>query len=128
NTREALSGKPRLSLFLSANGLYAWNKNASGTWSSAANWDAGAPTAGAGSVALLSDIITTPRNVTFDTAATVGELRFDGTNAYTLTGTPTLTLDGGGGAGSAISAFKGSHKLDVPVSITTATTVDVEAG
>src|SRR5207249_11874411 len=72
NTREAASGKPRLALFLTTNGLYSWNKNAGGNWSGASNRDVNAAPTGAGPVAVLSDFITSPHTVPGYTRASIG--------------------------------------------------------
>jgi len=79
----------------------AWTNNADGNWSSATNWNGGMIPNGAGFVADFSTLnITANRTVTLDSACTIGGLRFGdlaGSQTWSLTGTNTLTLDGGPG-------------------------------
>jgi autotransporter-associated beta strand protein len=135
NTREGdVSSRPRLSLYMTPNQAYYWKINAPPdplnpltppSFNAPGNWDAGAPNA-AGAIAVLGDFITSPRTVTMSSAATVGELRLDSWNSYTLTGSQTLTFNGGAGA-SSINVYKGSHQIDTPIALTTATTAFVDA-
>ncbi len=71
-----------------------------GNWSASTKWDGGIIADGAGFTADFSTLnITTNCIVTNDAARTIGHLKFGDTTPshyWTLTGTGTLTLDGGG--------------------------------
>ncbi|HUZ06361.1 MAG TPA: LamG-like jellyroll fold domain-containing protein, partial [Candidatus Paceibacterota bacterium] len=77
-----------------------WTNNAGGNWSASANWNSGAVANGVSRVADFSTInITANQTVTLDSPRTIGGLRFgdlSGSQTWTLAGTNTLTLDGGG--------------------------------
>src|SRR5205814_9538215 len=58
NTREAASGKPRLSLMMTASPTYYWNTNFNGSFAAGGSWDAGGGVPnGAGAVAVFGDFI-----------------------------------------------------------------------
>src|SRR5262249_22495500 len=46
NTREAVSGKPRLSLFTTVNAFSEWRFNGNGSFFNASNWDVGTAPSG----------------------------------------------------------------------------------
>lgn len=102
----------------------AWAVNASGTWLSAGNWTAGAPNA-SGASAILGSVITSPQTVTLDAGVTIGSLQFDNDNAYTISGTSTLTLQSGSAA--SIQVARGSHSINTPLALGSSTTVTVSA-
>lgn len=110
-----------------------WNVNASGNWSTTANWtnlDGGAdyPSAIDGVVKFLFNISTT-RTITLDVDATVGSMIVgdpSGGSAYTITGSKTLTFDvssgvaalqmnDGGGNFTIDTAIQLNDELDVSV-------------
>jgi T5SS/PEP-CTERM-associated repeat protein len=101
----------------------AWNVDASGLWASVANWTDGDPNH-AGATAVFGNKITAPRTVTVDEPITVGRVDFDNTNAYTIAGDSTLTLDATSG-GAQINVTSGSHTISAPVSFEDNTVVTV---
>jgi hypothetical protein len=70
-----------------------------------------------------------PTIVTVDGAYTVGQIHFDHTNKYTLTGPGSLSLQTHGAAvgegNAAIRVFSGSHAIAVPLTLIDSTDVDV---
>lgn len=93
-----------------------WNVNASGAWSNGANWLGGVAPNGAGSVAILGAVISSAQTVTLDTAITVGQLTFDNTNSYTVSGANTLTLQATSG-NAGITLAQGNHAIEAPVTL-----------
>ena len=78
----------------------SWTNNASGNWSTTNNWNGGILANGISRLADFSTLnITANQTVTLDSARTIGGLRFGdttGAQTWTLTGSNTLTLGGGG--------------------------------
>lgn len=97
-----------------------WNVDASGNWSSAANWINGVPNA-VDAPAVFGSIITAPRVVTLDGAKTAGSLVFNNANAYTLAG-DTLNLNVSSGNVS-IDVLDGNHTISAPVGLADNTTL-----
>jgi hypothetical protein len=93
----------------------AWNVDASGNWSSVANWTDSDPNH-AGATAVLGSKITAPRTVTIDAPTAVGRIDFANANAYTIDGENALTLDAATGDAQ-INVTSGSHTISAPVSL-----------
>ena len=105
---------------------YAWNVDAKGNWSNAANWVTGIPNA-AGGVANFLDTITAPRTVTVDEPVTVGTITFNNSNSYTLmdpTGTNSITMDNAGDSAAIIVAL-GSHTIAAPLVLQSPLSVNI---
>lgn len=106
-----------------------WNVNGSGLWSNGdpnatgGNWINYKPTI-AGDAALFGSIITAPATVSVDTPHTVGYMRFDNTNAYTIGSgaSSNLTFDNGTSI-AVITVTSGTHVI--AENITMASTVSV---
>ncbi|RYD66348.1 MAG: hypothetical protein EOP83_05285, partial [Verrucomicrobiaceae bacterium] len=92
-----------------------WNVNASGNWSIAGNWQNGSPNA-IGTTAEFSSAITGPQTVTVDSGRTVGLVKFNNANAYTIGGGSTLTLNQTTG-NAEVQVLSGSHIISAPVSL-----------
>ncbi|MCK5852470.1 PEP-CTERM sorting domain-containing protein [bacterium] len=78
-----------------------WNVDADGDWSTVGNWVSDIPADGAGSTANFAYDITEERQVTLDSARTIGNINFDDgggmqTINFRITGGNTLTLDNSG--------------------------------
>jgi len=99
-----------------------WRVDSSGLWSAAANWSAGVPN-GTDTWAALGDAISADRTVTVDTAVTLGTLRIDDNDRYTLDGTGSLTFNVATGlAGIEVNrqakfAGNGAHTIGVPITL-----------
>jgi arabinogalactan endo-1,4-beta-galactosidase len=92
-----------------------WNINASGNWTTAANWQGGVPNA-AGVEARFGPIITSPQTVTLNSPQTVATMTFLSANSYTIGGTNTLTLNSTSGP-AAINVIAGDHTIAAPVAL-----------
>lgn len=86
-------------------------------WSSS-TWSGTTPS-GVGSNAAFA-ALGAPTTVNLDTNATLGNVRFSGTNAWTLSGSSTLTMQADVGAYSVLSAQAGSHEISAPVTFQSA--------
>lgn len=107
---------------------WAWNVDASGTWSSSANWwNATLNTApnGVGKEVVFGSVITGPRTVTLSDNRTIGSLVLDGANPYTLAGTSTLALNTITGTSVSITVTSGSHTIALPLTLNKAATIAV---
>lgn len=104
---------------------YAWNVDASGYWTTSGNWWFATNTTttpnGTGKEVVFGSIITAPRTVTLTTNRTVGNLVFDGPNAYTLDGTGVLTLDSTTPADPnstvSVTVYRGNHTITAPLTL-----------
>lgn len=103
----------------------AWFLDGDGSWSVLSNWiGAGGVPNAPDATANFGDAITSSRVVSVDTPITVGTLKFDNTNRYTLGGSSTLTLSNSSG-GASISVLAGSHTISNPLVLTTNTSIAV---
>ena len=99
-----------------------WNVDASGNWADLANWSSGVPDAPS-TWAVLGDAIADDRTVTLDAAVTLGTLRIDSGDRYTIQGTGSLIFDvANNAAGIEVnrqgkSSFHGAHTIGVPIAL-----------
>ncbi|HEX7652241.1 MAG TPA: LamG-like jellyroll fold domain-containing protein, partial [Verrucomicrobiae bacterium] len=97
----------------------SWTNNADGNWSANANWNNGILPNGPGVLADFSSLdITANRLVTADINTTNGGFKFGdlaGSQTWTLTGSNTLSLDGGGGKPAGIIAVNGTATIASPM-------------
>ena len=99
-----------------------WNVDASGNWADLANWSSGVPDAPS-TWAVLGDAIADDRTVTLDAAVTLGTLRIDSGNRYTVQGTGSLVFDvPNSAAGIEVNrqgspSFHGAHVIGVPIAL-----------
>jgi hypothetical protein len=107
--------------------LPTWNVNASGNWSSAANWNSGGVPNGIDAIASFGAVITSSRIVTVDSPRTVGVVHFDSVFGYTIAGGSTLTLDVSSGQ-PAINVIAGGHMISAPLVLNKDTTITSAAG
>ncbi len=103
-----------------------WAVDNDGSWSVSGNWLGGVPN-GVGATANFGTIITSAHTVTVDATQTVGQINFSSPIAYTVSGSSTITLDGGTGA-TAINVTAGSHVIDAPILLAKNTDVSVSGG
>src|SRR5262249_50657264 len=94
-------------------------------WSDDANWSLGAPD-GADVPANFLSTITAPSTVTVDAPGfTVGSIKFDSPNRYTIAGPGTLTLQAFSTGQAAINVVTGSHTITAPIVFASDTTITV---
>lgn len=104
-----------------------WNVNSSGDWNVASNWSGASVPNAVGAKARLFSAISSSKTIYTDTAVTLGTLRFNNANTYVIAGSGTLTLDGGGAA-ALVEVQAGTHKINLPLTIASDTTLDVATG
>ncbi|HJS09599.1 MAG TPA: hypothetical protein VJ809_18150, partial [Pirellulales bacterium] len=110
-----------VTIFTTAAGEKTWGVDAAGQASVASNWFGGVAPGGIGDVAAFTTIITADRTVTIDQPLTLGTLRFDDNNNYTIAGPQTLTLQAAANAAATIDVQSahgdGSHTITAPITI-----------
>ena len=110
-----------LVIITTTNGDKTWGVDSSGNTSVGSNWLGGVAPGGVGDTATFSTIITAPRVVTLDVDTTVGTLKFDSPNNYTIAGPHTLTLQASGSATASINVSgvhgNGAHTISAPVTL-----------
>lgn len=99
-----------------------WKVDSNGNWSDSANWDLSVPNS-IGAVAEFSSAITQPRIVTVDAPVTVGQIYLNNTQAYTITGSSTITLQTASGPAN-INVAAGSHSISAPVAFASSGIID----
>lgn len=96
-----------------------WTNLTGGGWDTTNNWNSGWVASGTGRVADFSQLnILADRTVTVDGARTIGELRFGdtvGTQKWILSGTGTLTLDGGAPNAPTIMVKQNTATISAPL-------------
>ncbi len=97
-----------------------WTNNASGNWSASNNWSGGVIANGVSRLADFSTVnLTANQTVTLDSARTIGGLRFGDTSGpqnWFLSGTNTLTLDGGGANAALMAVNQNTATISTPMS------------
>jgi autotransporter-associated beta strand protein len=106
------SGAIQLLIYASAN---EWASTTGGDWSTGTNWTGGVPNA-IGADANFGSNLASADTVNLDIAPTVGAIKFDNANKYTIGGTYTLTLATSSGNAS-IQVDTGSHEIAAPVTL-----------
>ncbi len=98
-----------------------WNINANGQFATGANWTGGVAPSGVGDTAAFGAIITADRTVTVSAPVTVGTLKFNDNNNYTLSGIGPITLQASGAGNATITVQNtngnGAHAINVPLTI-----------
>jgi autotransporter-associated beta strand protein len=102
----------QLLVFASAN---EWASTTGGDWNVSGNWTGGVPNA-IGAEANFGSNLASADTVNLDIAPTVGAIKFDNANKYTIGGTYTLTLATSSGNAS-IQVDTGSHEIAAPVTL-----------
>src|SRR5439155_26637997 len=98
-----------------------WNNAAGGNWGIPTNWSANSLPDGVDTQATFGSVIAASRTVSVDNNVTVGTLLFDNANAYTLSGSSSITLATTGGAAS-VTVNNGSHTIASPLVLSAANT------
>jgi len=98
-----------------------WILNGNDNLSKGSNWSSGVSPAGVGDVMTFSTILTGNRQVTIDMPTTVGTIKFDDDNSYSLQGASTLTLQNGGVTAANIIVQNthgdGAHTISSPLTL-----------
>jgi autotransporter-associated beta strand protein len=98
-----------------------WNLNANGNWNSAANWNPNTSFPDAiDASARFGSVISANRTITLGQNLTVGTLRFDDNNSYTLSGLNTLTFDVSAGSAAidvTTASGNGAHTISSGIAL-----------
>lgn len=97
-----------------------WFINSDGPWNAFSSWGTNVPN-GIDAKATFGSAINAPRTVTLDSPQTVGTLKFDNVNRYTLAGPGTITIQSTG-TGS-INSVSGSHTISAPLHLASKTQI-----
>ncbi|MCC6124147.1 MAG: autotransporter-associated beta strand repeat-containing protein [Pirellulales bacterium] len=103
-----------------------WFVDAGGDWSQAGNWNGPVPN-GVGARAFFGNVNTAPRTVALDLPATVGEVLFDSSQSFDLTGSSLLTLDASQGD-AMLTVTAGQHAIATPLALNDDLSVSTSAG
>jgi hypothetical protein len=104
-----------------------WTSPNSGDWLTAINWfNLEIPNSNT-ATAIFGSAIPDSRTVFADTPVRAKSVTFDNTNEYVVMGNGSLTLDADTGT-ALVDVQTGSHRIQLPITLADATTVNVEAG
>jgi subtilisin family serine protease len=102
-----------------------WLTNGGGSWENGANWAGGVPNA-VGAAANFVTSLTSASTVTLGSAKTVGTVKFDSAESYSVSG-GAITTDNGANVGE-IRVVSGSHTISSQVIMSGGLNVVVESG
>jgi hypothetical protein len=97
----------------------------SGDWNTTSNWGDGVPNA-VNATALFAKAGNANETVTSDIGVTVGTLRFNSLNNYTIAGAGSMTLQATSSA--LIDALQGNQKVNLPTTFASNTNINVAGG
>ncbi len=104
-----------------------WVADASGDWNVPASWSNGVVPNAIGAEAFFTNAITSGRTVFSDSAVVAGALNFDNLQTYVISGAGALTMDVAAGT-AAFNVVKGSHKINLPLTLNDSTVATIAAG
>ena len=113
-------------LTLDAIAVPRWAVTGGGDWHTPGNWNGSIPN-GINATAVFGSAMTAPGTVASNVAVTDGTITFDNSNSYTLAGAGSLTLQVSTGS-AGINVLRGMHKISLPLTIASNTTVTVASG
>jgi hypothetical protein len=105
-----------------------WKNDADGLWSDGSNWVGGVAPSGNSAVCNLLSAIGADHTITLGAARTINTCNIDNDNAYTISGSGSLTFDAVVGGTAKLRVANGSHLISVPVVAARNLTLDVEYG
>jgi arabinogalactan endo-1,4-beta-galactosidase len=105
---------------------HQWNTSASGSWSTSSNWTNSSPS-GSDIEADFLGAIASGQTITDSSSTTLGTIRFENANTYTLSGTGSLTLLASLGW-SYIVVQQGTQQINLPVTVASSAQFSVGAG
>ncbi len=103
-----------------------WAGTTDSNWSVGTNWVGGTVPNAAGAIANFAAGATT-NSVSVDAPQTVGVINLSSAASYAISGTSTLTLDGGTGSTS-INVTAGNHTINAPIVLAKDTAVAISGG
>lgn len=124
-----LSARPELVVRYLSLGPATWTAPSSGEWLATASWQGGHVPDAAGRTTIFGATNAAPTTITLNAAQTVGTMRFDSANAYTIAGTGTLTLQRAAGtvAPARIDVTRGQHAIATSILLANNLELDVAA-
>jgi arabinogalactan endo-1,4-beta-galactosidase len=105
---------------------HQWNTSASGTWETGGNWTNSMPN-GSDIEADFLGAISTSQTISTSSSITLGDMRFQNANSYTIAGTGSLTLQSTIGW-SYVVVQQGAHQINIPTTIASSTVLSVAPG
>ncbi|MBN2579599.1 MAG: PEP-CTERM sorting domain-containing protein [Pirellulales bacterium] len=99
-----------------------WNGPGGGNYNTASNWTNETVPNGVDAIAHFTGNIASPSTVNLASSVTLGTVKFDSPQSYTVAGAGDLTMETGGGE-ARINVFDGSHSIDVPVTLQSDTAI-----
>ena len=99
-------------------------KSLGGDWNDSANWYNGIPNA-VGAEAVITGLPGPPRTVYTDAPVVLGTLRLDNPSTCVIAGSGSLTLQAGGSTPALVEVSRGEHKINLPLTIASNTTLSV---
>jgi arabinogalactan endo-1,4-beta-galactosidase len=103
------------------------DSSGSANWSTAGSWGSGSVPSGSGIEADFLSANTGNETVNIVSAVTVGTIRFQNANPYTLSGTGSLSIQSPLGWGYIVDQ-QGAEQINVPTTIVSSTTFSVGSG
>ena len=119
-TFSAVSGSVTLKIDsdnAGSTGASVWKATGGGAWETAGNWSVAPGVGGVGQQVRFDSSITAPATVTVSGGSvTLGTVYFNSTNAYTVSGSSTLTFDNGA-TQAVVNIEYGVHSIATPVTL-----------
>lgn len=109
-----------------APGGSTWNLTGGGSFAASSSWSGGVVPNTAGAIANFGDKITTAATVSLATDTTLGTLRFNNANAYTLGGNGMVMMETVSGDAS-VEVQQGNHVINTGFMLHSSTTATVAA-
>lgn len=104
-----------------------WTFDGNANWHHSGNWTGGVPN-GVGATANLLRRGTAPRTITLGASATVGTLRIDNSQRYTIAGAGKLIFDVSAGSATLEVVNRGGHVVSAPVTLNDSLNIIVDRG
>ncbi|MGD0390755.1 MAG: glycosyl hydrolase 53 family protein [Tepidisphaeraceae bacterium] len=105
---------------------HQWNTSASGSWNTSGNWTNSTPNGSDVEADFLGEI-SANQTVSNSSSITLGTLRFQNANTYTLSGTGSLTLQATVGWAYVV-VQQGAQQINLPMTIASDTIFSVASG
>jgi hypothetical protein len=102
-----------------------WISPAGGNWNDDLKWSLGYPEFEDAPANFLS-AISTPQTITVPADYTIGSMKFDNANRYTINGPGRLTLDTSSGPAT-LRVVSGSHTINAPMTLAVDTSIQIDA-
>ena len=105
----------------------SWNVDAFGGWNNSTNWTFDLRPNSA-LIAVLGDVINSPRTIITDESVYVRGVRFDNTNSYNVAGHGSVNLVANSSGPTMVEVVQGSHEFQARVNLHSDTSVVINSG